>query len=200
MSPRRLAKLLAWFGSATLAAIVVVTIWVVRHRANLQLATEAASVIPGTLLSARNFHWTQMKGDQQQWQLTARAASFSDDKKSLHLTDAVLSMVAQDGQHLTVHAPAAVLQLQGSHVQKADLSGGLSVRYGKVLLTGEQAAFAPDSDELEMPGPVTIEGEGFKVTGVGLTAHPHAETFKLHQQVSTQVVPKGDNSQTRKML
>ncbi len=200
MSPRGLAKLLAWFGSAVLAAVLVVTVWVVRHRASELLLREAASVIPGSLLSGRNFHWTQMKGDRKQWELTAGEASFADDKKSLRLKNAELSMVTDGGQHLIVHAPLALLSLAGNHVRTAELSGGLEVHYGAVVLAAHQASFSPDTDVLEAPGPVTIDGQGFKVTGIGLTAHPREGVFNLRGQVNTEVAARPGPGGTRKLL
>jgi LPS export ABC transporter protein LptC len=190
MTPRRLAKLLGWLGSAVLATVLIVSVWLVRHRSSARFAKEAASVIPGSMLSARNFHWTQMKAGQKQWELTARQAAFSDDKKSLRLRGVEFSMVSSDGKHITLSAPHADLVLKGNHVDSAELRGGLTVHYGDVVVTAAQAAFAPENDELSVPGPVTIEGEGLKVTGIGLTAHPRAQLFDLRSAVSTKVVPK----------
>src|ERR1700674_6011254 len=99
MSPRRLAKLLAGLGSVVLAAVLIITVWVVRHRTGQQLIKEAASVVPGSMLAARNFHWTEMKGDQKQWELTAREASFSEDKKSLGLQGAPARWVSENAGH-----------------------------------------------------------------------------------------------------
>jgi LPS export ABC transporter protein LptC len=200
MSPRRLAKLLAWFGSGVLGAVLIVSIWVVRHRTGEQLIKEAASVVPGSVLSARNFHWTQMKGAQKQWELVAERANFSDDRKSLRLVDADLSMVSEDGKLVTMHAPVADLKMIGNHVNRADLSGGLKVHYGDAIITTQQAAFIPDADELTVPGLVTIESVGLKITGVGLTAHPHAQLFDLHQQINTEVTPKRHAPETGKAL
>ena len=200
MSPRRLAKLLAGLGSVVLAAVLIITVWVVRHRTGQQLIKEAASVVPGSMLAARNFHWTEMKGDQKQWELTAREASFSDDKKSLRLQDAQVSMVSENGRQVTLRAPIADLEMNGNHVKRADLSGGLLVHYGDVVINAEQAVFMPDSDELNVPGHVTIESQGLKVVGVGMTAHPRAQLFDLHSQVSTDVTPRQRAAETGKIL
>jgi lipopolysaccharide export system protein LptC len=42
---------------------------------------------------------------------------------------------------------------------------------------------------------VKIEGEGVKVTGVGLTGNPKTRQFDLHAQVQTEIMPKqnGEN-------
>jgi LPS export ABC transporter protein LptC len=200
MSPRRLAKLLAWLGSMVLGAVLIVSVWVVHHRTGEQLIKEAASVVPGSLLFARNFHWTQMKGDQKQWELVAGRANFSDDRKSIRLIDADVTMDSEDGKHVTLHAPLADLKMNGNHVNRADLTGGLKVHYGDVIITTQQAVFMPDADELTAPGLVTIESVGLKVTGVGLTAHPHAELFDLHQQINTAVTPKRRAPETGKTL
>jgi LPS export ABC transporter protein LptC len=196
MSFRRLAKLLAWIGSSVLLAVLIVTIWVVRHRTAAQLIKQAATVVPGSMLSARNFHWTQMRGERKDWEVKAAGASFSDDRRMLKLQGADLSMVTEDGKQVSLRAPSVNLTMKGNnHVQQADLSGGLLVHYGDVTLIADRAVFTPDSDELTVPGAVTIESNGLKVTGVGLTAHPHAQLFDLHQQVRSEVTPRrGDEA------
>ncbi len=200
MSPRRLARLLAWLGSAVLAAVLIATVWVVRHRTGRELLKEAATVVPGSMLSARNFHWTQMKSGRKQWELTAQQASFSDDKKSVRLKDAELSMVTDDGKHLMLRAQRALLALNANHVSRADLIGGLRVDYGDVVVTAQQASFTPDTDELEVPGQVTIESGGMKVTAIGLSARPHAQLFDLHRQVDTEVKPRPKAAPSAKIL
>lgn len=173
-----------------LGAVVVVTVKVVRHRsAKQQLASNAATV-PDALLHAHNFHWTQMKGDENQWVLKAKDASYAADKTSLVLSGADLSMIAKDGKSFELFAPTALLKLNGNHVNSANLSGGLVVHYGDFVLTTPEAKFSPDNDQLEAPGVVKIQGQGLTVTGVGLSGHPKAEIFELLQQVSTEIIPR----------
>jgi LPS export ABC transporter protein LptC len=200
MSPRRLAKLLAWLGSAVLAVVMVATVWVVHNRKSAELLREAASVVPNSLLSAHSFHWTQMKGDKKQWELSGRVASYSADKKLLKLLDANLTMLTEDGKLVTLRAPKADLTMNGNRVSQADLSGGLEVHYGDVTVVTQQASFVPDSDQLSAPGPVAIQSQGLKVNGVGLTAHPRAQQFELLEQVTTEVTPRADAGQPGKVL
>jgi hypothetical protein len=135
MSPKRIATILGWIGAVVLGAVLVVTVKVVRHRsAKQQLASNAATV-PDALLHAHNFHWTQMKGDENQWVLKAKDASYAADKTSLVLSGADLSMIAKDGKSFELFAPAALLKLNGNHVSSANLSGGLVVHYGDFVLT-----------------------------------------------------------------
>jgi LPS export ABC transporter protein LptC len=190
MSPRRIARILAGAGAVALVAIVIVTVWVVHHRKDIKALTNAAGLLPGALLHARNFHWTQMKGDQSQWTLQAKDASYAADKTSMVLKGADLKMTAKDGKRLELVAPLATLQMDGNHIGRADLSGGLVVHYGDFILTTDSAIFAPDDDELQAPGAVKIEGQGLTVTGIGLRGHPKEEEFQLLNEVSTQITPK----------
>jgi LPS export ABC transporter protein LptC len=190
MSPRRVGRALALSGAVVLAVILIISVTVVWHRETRQALTKAAGLMPGALLHAHNFHWTQMKGDQSQWVLKAKDASYAADKSSLILADAELSMTAKDGRHMALVAPRARLRLEGNHISGADLSGGLVVHYGEFVLTTEKATFAPDADQLEAPGPVSIQGPNVSVNGVGLTGHPKAEVFNLLKQVSTRIVPR----------
>ena len=194
MSPRRIAKALALFGSVALGAILIVTIWVVKHRPSGPKLAAAAGLLPTSLLHAHNFHWTQMKGETNQWVLAAKDASYSNDKSSVTLTEATVAMTTEDGKQVKLTAPTAVLTVNGNHVKRAQLGGGIMVVYGEYTVTTDQAEFTPDDDRLHAPGVVKIVGHGLTVTGVGLNGHPKTETFELLKQVSTQIVPKPKGS------
>lgn len=190
MSPRRIAKALALFGSVALGVILIVTVWVVRHRTSERKLVSAAGLLPSSLLHARNFHWTQMKGETNQWVLAAKDASYSNDKTSVTLVEATVSLTTEDGKQVKLTAPRAIITLDGNHVKRAALDGGIVAVYGDYTVTTAQAEFIPDDDRLQAPGAVKIEGQGLSVTGVGLTGHPKTETFELLNEVSTQIVPK----------
>ncbi|HSR57864.1 MAG TPA: LPS export ABC transporter periplasmic protein LptC, partial [Candidatus Binataceae bacterium] len=112
MSPRRIAKALAGFGAVALAALVAATVYVVHNRSAAPVAATVAGLVPGSLLHAHNFHWTQMKAGELQWVLTARDASYAADKASLILNQPVVTMTVEDGKQVTVRAAKAVLGLE----------------------------------------------------------------------------------------
>ncbi len=197
MSPRRIAKALAGFGAVALIVLLVATIWIVRHRSATQVLQTAAGLVPGTLLRAHNFHWTQMKAGERQWVLTAGEADYSADKTTLKLTDAVVTMVSSDGKPVVVNSPHADLTMNGNHVTKAYLTGGTVIHFGDYVLSTDSATFMPDDDRVEAPGLVTVIGDGLKVTGVGLSGHPKTRVFELHTQVQTEVTPKKDSGKTK---
>jgi LPS export ABC transporter protein LptC len=197
LSPRRIAKALAGFGAVALIVLLVATIWIVRHRSATQVLQTAAGLVPGTLLRAHNFHWTQMKGGERQWVLTAGEADYSADKTTLKLTDAVVTMVSSDGKPVVVNSPHADLTMNGNHVTKAYLTGGTVIHFGDYVLSTDSATFMPDDDEVDAPGLVTVEGDGLKVTGVGLSGHPKTRVFQLHTQVETVVTPKKDSEKSK---
>ena len=198
MSPKRIAKALAGFGAIALAALVGMTIYVVHHRSALPALTTVAGLIPGSLHHFHNFHWTQMKAGEQQWVLSARDANYANDKSSIILDEAVVELVSKDGKPVTVKAPKAVLALDGNKVKRATLSGGTQIHYGDFLLTTDEATFVQDTDQIDAPGLVTIEGEGIKVTGVGMTGHTKTRQFELLKEVTTDIAPKRTASQDSK--
>jgi LPS export ABC transporter protein LptC len=197
LSPRRIAKALAGFGAVALIVLLVATVWIVRHRSATQVLQTAAGLVPGTLLRAHNFHWTQMKAGERQWVLTAGEADYSADKTTLKLTDAVVTMTSSDGKPVVVNSPHADLTMNGNHVTKAYLTGGTVIHFGDYILSTDSATFMPDDDSVEAPGLVTVIGDGFKVTGVGLSGHPKTRVFELHTQVQTEVTPKKDSEKSK---
>ena len=197
MSPRKIAKALAGFGAIALIVLLVATVWIVRHRTSTQVLQTASGLVPGTLLRAHNFHWTQMKAGERQWVLTAGEADYSADKTTLKLTDAVVTMVSSDGKPVVVNSPHADLTLNGNHVVRAYLTGGTIIHFGDYVLSTDSATFMPDDDNVEAPGLVTVIGDGLKVTGVGLSGHPKTRVFQLHTQVQTEVMPKKDSEKSK---
>jgi LPS export ABC transporter protein LptC len=189
---------LAAFGAVALAALVGVTYYVVHNRAIGPTIATIAGLIPGSLYHVHNFHWTQMKAGEQEWVLTAHDANYSNDKTSLILNDPVVTLVSKDGKPVTVKAPKAVLDLAGSKVKRATLSGGTEIHYGDFVMNTEQATFLPDADQVDAPGLVTIVGEGIKVTGIGMTGHTKTRQFELLKQVSTDIAPRHATSQDSK--
>jgi LPS export ABC transporter protein LptC len=198
MSPRRLAKLLAGFGAVALVAVIIVTVVVVRSRSARQALGKAGlGVLPGALLRAHNFHWTQMKGGRSQWVLSAGEASYSNDKTSLTLSHPELSMTASDGKQVALSAKSAKLTMEGNHIKNANLSGGIVAHYGDFVMTTDEATFSPESDELEAPGAVSISGPEISVLGIGMSGHPKAEIFELHKQVTTRITPRQTSDQAK---
>jgi LPS export ABC transporter protein LptC len=191
MTPRQIAKLLAGTGIAALITIIVAAMWVVHSRDRQQRILErSVRLVPGTLLHANNFHWTQMKGDRELWELRAKEANYSDSRTSAQLKGAVLSMNTSDGKPFVLKASDVRLTLTGNHVNRADFSGGLVIDYNGMQVSTEEASFFPDSDRLEAAGVVRIDGPNFKVSGLGLDAHPRAQTFSLEHQVETVLTAK----------
>ena len=190
MSPRRIAKLLAICGTVALVFIFVVTVIVVHQRSAQQRLQTVAAIVPGALLHAHNFNWTQMHGDQSQWVLSASDASYLNDKTSILLVRPQLSMTVRDGKHLSLTASRAVLTMHGNHVSKAVMSGGLTVDYGEFVLMTDSATLLPDDDQLHAPGSVKIHGSGLDVAGIGLSGHLKAQTFQLLNQVKTVIEEK----------
>jgi LPS export ABC transporter protein LptC len=190
MSPRRVAKAMAMLGAAALTLVLVVTIYVVRHRAPATTLQQVADMMPDALLHAHNLKWTQMVGGQSQWHLSAKDASYSHDKKSLVLSEAQLSMVSKDGKNVEIIAPHAEISVTGNHINQAYLSGGLRINYGDFVLKTDTATFSPDKDTVTAPGEVEVRGQDLKVTGVGLSGHPNERSFTLLSQTNTLVVLK----------
>ena len=197
MSPKRIAKIIAGFGAVALATLLGVTIYVVNNRSAMPSITTIAGLIPGSLLHAHNFHWTQMKAGEQQWVLTARDANYSNDKTSIVLKEPELTMVSKDGKPVTVDASKAVLKLNGNEVKRADLSGDTKIHYGDFLLTTDKASFDPDTDQVDAPGLVTIVGDGIKVSGIGMTGHTKTRQFELLKQVDTDIAPKPSRHESK---
>ncbi len=174
-------------GAASLVAIALVAVPKMIHGDRNAALRKSLDMVPGSLLHASNFHWTQMKGDRKQWELWAREASYSDDKTALRLREPNLLMVLDDGKVVKLSAAGADLKMNGKHIDEARLNGGLEMKYDDIEISMTEATFVPDRDLLQASGPVEIRSPGFTVNGVGLEAHPKAQRFALQHQVRTEL-------------
>jgi len=195
MSPRRIAKLLTISGTVAVVAILIVTAWVIHQRSASRSIASTANMA-GTLLHVHNFNWTQMRGDRSQWVLKAKDASYSNDKASIILVEPQLSMTTQDGKQLSVAASRAKLKVNRNHINQAELSGGLTVQYGDMVLATDRATLLPDDDEIRAAGSVRISGPGIDVAGIGLTGRPKAQFFQLLKHVTTEIEVKKARAKT----
>ncbi len=173
--------------AASLAAIALVAVPKMIHGDPNAALRKTLDMVPGSLLHASNFHWTQMKGDRKQWELWAREASYSDDKTGLRLREPDLLMELDDGKILKLHAASADLKMNGKHIDEARLNGGFEMKYDDIEISMAEATFVPDRDVLLASGPVEIRSPGFTVNGIGLEAHPKARRFALQRQVRTEL-------------
>jgi LPS export ABC transporter protein LptC len=139
-----------------------------------------------------------MKAGERQWVLSAADASYSANRTSLILTEPRLTMTSDDGKKVSVQAPKAVVVLNGNHVKRATLSGGTVIDYGDFVMTTDVCDFQPDKNSVEAPGAVTVQGEGLKVTGIGMTGNPKTRVFELHSQVNTEITPKPSSVKSKK--
>jgi LPS export ABC transporter protein LptC len=164
------------------------TTWVIHSRDARPSLKDVAGLVPDAFLRAQKFQWTQIKAGQTQWKLNARDATYSNDKSSVTLTDAIVRVTSEDGKEISVIAPRAVVFLDGSSdVRRAELSGGATIRYGEMELVTDYASFSPLTNDVDAPGPVTLTGNGLRITGVGLSGNAKTRQFELHKQVSTEI-------------
>jgi lipopolysaccharide export system protein LptC len=191
------ARVLALAGVAALLVVAVMTTLVVRERSSEPKPQDVAGVVPDAFLRAEKFEWTQVKAGEPQWTLSARDATYAGDRRSVTLTDADLKLTSDDGKPVSVAAPSAVLWLDGNQIERAELSGGTIIRYDDFELTTERATFLPGSSDFDAPGPVTLVGDGLKITGVGLSGNARTRKFQLREQVTTEIDSHSEAAEAR---
>jgi LPS export ABC transporter protein LptC len=187
MGPRQIANILAAAGLAALVAVAVVAMHTIGHPRSDRALQKVLVTLPSSLLHANDFRWTQVKNGQKQWELTASEGSYSQDRRHLFLSGAVLNAVGEDGHEVVLHASRAVLELASNQIVRADMSGGLTIDYEGFELVTPNAVFFPDQDRLQAPGPVHVRGQGITADGIGMEAHLRERLFTLEHSVTTEM-------------
>ena len=173
-----------------LSGIVLASLW-----ANLRerKASEAIEKHPAVSTRGADTHlekirFVEDKHGEKTWELEAKSVYQYQSQNMVVLEDIKLTFYSKEGRtfFLTgkqgkVYQDSKNMELMGDVV--------LTSSDGYRLKT-HSASYRDAEKVVSSSDPVEIEGEQFRLTGIGLLVHTEAKTFKILSQVKTQLKGK----------
>lgn len=136
------------------------------------------------------FIFRQTKDGALQWEVKAQQASLYEDRNEALLKTVQVAMLGSRGKELTVHGEEAQLNTLTKDFTLSNRSSDIAVRFesGYVVYTNH-LHWSDKSQELSTRDPVSIEGNGLRITGQGLKGKLDQEEFQVLDNVHVDFLP-----------
>jgi LPS export ABC transporter protein LptC len=149
------------------------------RNARLDFLPEAAQRI-------QNFRRVKMEGDRKAWEIAAREAEYFEDDHQVAVEGPELSFYLKNDQGVvSIRGDEGKLFLDGRDMDRAELDGGIEVRFKDYVVKTDRAVYERTSDTVVSPSVVTISGSGLAVRGEHMTVEMEAQRLHLDGKVET---------------
>ncbi len=120
----------------------------------------------------QDFYRTELKGTEKKWEIKASDAQHDMSKGLTRVQGAEVTIYRNDG-NVTIDSITTTIfsdKDKKDKVKKLDAEGNVRVRNNSgMTITSNIATFSDTLNEISTPAYVKIEGNGYEISGVGLT-------------------------------
>ncbi|MDT7043827.1 LPS export ABC transporter periplasmic protein LptC [Candidatus Nitronereus thalassa] len=133
------------------------------------------------------FVYRQTKDGMVQWEVAAQRAEVFEDKQEATLKEVQLRLFGQQGEEMMVDADEGVINTETKDFELRNRQDPIVIelKNGYTILT-PHLHWIDANQEIRTPSPVTIQGNGLTITGVGLVGHLESEEFSVLDHVRVQ--------------
>ena len=133
------------------------------------------------------FVYRQTKDGMVQWEVAAQKAEMFEAKHEAALEAVELRLFGRDGQEMMVRADEGMINTQTNDFELSNRENliAIKLRNGYTILT-PHLHWIDNKQEIRTPNPVTIQGHGLTITGIGLVGYLETEEFTVLDHVRVQ--------------
>ncbi|MBP9837865.1 MAG: LPS export ABC transporter periplasmic protein LptC [Proteobacteria bacterium] len=167
------------------------------YNANTTIGEEATN--SSSKLQLQDFHRLTVQDGKPVWEIEAKDAKFYPLDNVTHVNNANLNIFRGKNGKVNVKANSARLYMQGATLDKAVLEGNVQIEVENSLsVITEAAEFSAKEKIFSAAGSVLIKGNGYKISGFGLSLPIETEYLVLRHDVECEFsenaeAPKGLN-------
>jgi lipopolysaccharide export system protein LptC len=147
-----------------------------------------AAEIPGVFKNAdagiEGFSFVQTKDGKMQWKVQARRARIVENESKAVLEDLQVTLFGEEGTQMILEGDEGVVDTESHNftLKKREGSIPIHLESGYTIYTN-QLQWTDQNQEISTDAPVTIHGDGIKITGLGLRGALGTETFTITKDV-----------------
>ncbi len=186
-SPRRWARL--GLGVALVLLLGAVAAQLVRSQWQQHLRglrSAQLDFLPAAAQRIQNFRRVKMDGDRKAWEIAAREARYFEDDQQVAVEAPEVSFYLKGDQGpVSIRGAQGKIYLNGRDMDRAELEGGIEVRFRDYLVKTDRAVYDRASDTVASPSGVTITGNGLALTGAHMTVEMEAQRLHLEGKIET---------------
>ena len=130
------------------------------------------------------FVYRQIKDGVVQWEVVAQKAEVFEAKHEAALETVEIRLLSRDGEEMTLQAEEGIINTETNDFQLRNLEELITIELanGYTILT-HHIHWIDAKQEIRTPNPVTIQGQGIRITGIGLVGFLESEEFTVLDQV-----------------
>ncbi len=130
------------------------------------------------------FVYRQTKDGRVQWEVVAQKAEVFEAKHEIALETVELRLLGRDGVEMMLKADAGMINTATNDFELRNREELITIKLanGFTILTSH-IHWIDAKQEIRTPNPVTIQGQGLRISGIGLVGFLESEEFTVLDQV-----------------
>ena len=135
------------------------------------------------------FVYRQIKDGIVQWEVVAQKAEVFEAKHEATLETVEVRLLSRDGEEMTLQAEEGIINTQTNDFELRNREELITIELanGYTILTSH-IHWIDANQEIRTPNPVTIQGQGIRITGIGLVGFLESEEFTVLDQVHVESI------------
>lgn len=188
---RRVWRIL--IGSLLTLALVGLFVALQRHGATPDILSPsflATKALPELLQRIRNFHRVITREGRKVLEVSATEASYFKNDKAIEIIDPKV-VFYEDGERAgEVSAAKGRLYVDGTEVQKVEVSGNVLFEIGRLKVTTETLIYDRTTNLIHAPGEARVEAAELSLTGADMTVDMLERSVVISSAVNMSLSPK----------
>ncbi len=160
---------------------------IVQVRTTAPSSPAASPVLEEADAGMEGFVYRQTKDGLVQWEVAAQKAEVFDARHEVTMEDVQLRLFGHDGEEMMLQADEGVIDTETNdfELRNRDELMAIELANGYTILT-PHIHWIDANQEIRTPSPVTIQGNGLTITGIGLVGYLQSEEFTVLDHVRVQ--------------
>ena len=197
----RLILLIAIFASlGGVAYKVAENFWLMKAREIKKNPSKLLDYVPEAALQIKDFRRAKIEGGRKVWELFGTEARYLKTEKEVIIKKPLMIFYQKDNNTLEATGSDGRLWLteRDGEMEKAELQGQVQVNYRGYVLNTDEILYLKSTNQMVLPGKVTVKGDGMELEGVGMEIVLDEEKIRLLKKVKTKLEPgRLENKRTR---
>jgi len=145
--------------------------------------------LPDSVLNIKDFHRAKIENGRKVWELFGDEANYLKDKKEAVITRPRFLYYDKNDEAAETTAEMAHVFLNEKELERLELTGGVRVTMKGYVLTSESADYLPAKEEISLPTPTRVVGEGISIEGASMEVELEGKKIRMVHDVKTKIEP-----------
>jgi LPS export ABC transporter protein LptC len=145
--------------------------------------------LPEAALHIKDFHRAKVEKGRKVWELFGDEAQYFKDKKEALIKKPRFYYYSKKDETLETSAHEARAYLTEKELERLELKGGVQVAMEGYALNSEEANYFPAKDQIILPTPTRIVGDGITVEGARMEVELESQKIRMVNGVKTKIEP-----------